>query len=78
MLDAAADDDFMELLPHLRIAFALLDPREIDRLSHMVAQRHGGDAAALVVRHDMTEQEVAANLRADRHVRETLVAEGLL
>jgi uncharacterized protein DUF5682 len=72
------DADFVELLPHLRIAFSMLDPREIDRLAHEVAGRHGGEAAALVARHDLSEAEMGANLRADRIVRETMAADGLL
>jgi hypothetical protein len=71
-------DDFAELLPHLRIAFAALDPREIDRLAHAVAARHGGSAASLVARHDITEVEVEANRRADLRVRALLAADGLL
>nr|WP_315381873.1 DUF5682 family protein [uncultured Sphingomonas sp.] len=77
-LSTLDDDGFVELLPHLRVAFAALDPREIDRLAHAVAERHGGDAATLVVRHDLPEAEVAANLRADARVREMLEADGLL
>lgn len=72
------DPDFVELLPHLRMAFARLDPREIDRLAHAVADRNGGDAAAIVVRHDLTEAEMTANLRADALVRAALTADGLL
>ncbi|RZF60530.1 hypothetical protein EWE75_22625 [Sphingomonas populi] len=78
VLSALDDGGFVELLPHLRMAFAALDPREIDRLAHAVAGRHGGDAAALIVRHDLPEAEVAANLRADARVREMLEADGLL
>lgn len=77
-LSALDDGEFVELLPHLRLAFAALDPREIDRLAQAVAQRHGGSAAALLVRHDLPEAELAANLRADARVRATLAAEGLL
>jgi hypothetical protein len=78
VLSALDDGGFVAVLPHLRMAFAALDPREIDRLAHAVAERHGGDAAALVVRHDLPEAEVAANLRADARVREMLEADGLL
>ncbi len=77
-LSALDEDGFVELLPHLRMAFAALDPREVDRLAHAVAERHGGDAATLVVRHDLPEAEMAANLRADARVREMLELDGLL
>jgi hypothetical protein len=78
VLAALDDTGFVELLPPLRMAFASLDPREIDRLAHAVAGRHGGDAAALVVRHELPEAEVAANLRADARVRAILESDGLL
>lgn len=77
-LSALDDVGFVELLPHLRMAFAALDPREIDRLAHAVAVRHGGDGAGLIVHHDLPESEMVANLRADARVREALEADGLL
>ena len=77
LLAGLSDADFVDLLPHLRLALARLDPREIDRFAHAVAARHGIDAAALVMAQSLSETETAANLRADRAVAEMLVAEGL-
>lgn len=77
LLGRLSDADFIELLPHLRLALARLDPREIDRLAHAVAARHSIDAASLVVAHQVTEAELADNLRADRLVAEMLASEGL-
>lgn len=77
VLAGLSDTDFIELLPHLRLAFARLDPREIDRLAHAVAARRNIDAAALLMVHTLPEAEVAANIRADRIVAEMLAAEGL-
>lgn len=77
VLGSLDDDGFVDLLPHLRLAFARLDPREIDRLAHAVAERHGASAADLVVAHDISAGEMAANLRADREVAALLAAEGL-
>lgn len=71
------DDDFAALLPHLRIAFNRLDPREIDRLAQEVAGAHGGDAAALTGSLDVSAAELDFNLRADRDVAEMLKTEGL-
>ena len=71
------DEDFSALLPHLRIAFNRLDPREIDRLAQEVAGAHGGDAAALSGSLDVSAAELDFNLRADRIVAEMLKTEGL-
>lgn len=77
LLAGLSDADFVDLLPHLRLALTRLDPREIDRFAHAVAARHGIDAASLVMAQALSETETAANLRADRAVAEMLVAEGL-
>lgn len=78
VLEQADDADFLALLPHLRMAFSALDPREIDRLAQLVARRHDGNVADLVARHDLSAAELDANLRANGLVRDMLVAEGLL
>ncbi|MGI9333392.1 MAG: DUF5682 family protein, partial [Gammaproteobacteria bacterium] len=41
------EDDFIALLPDLRLAFAELDPRETDRLARQIAGRHGVSALSL-------------------------------
>ena len=71
------EDGFIELLPHLRLAFARLDPREIDRLAQAVGERHRVDAEALVAVHDIPARELEDNLRADRAVAAMLVRDGL-
>ena len=77
ILAGLSDEDFLDLLPHLRIAFAQLDPREIDRLAFVVAGRHGADAASLVAAHAIPIADYEANLRADRAVAALLLADGL-
>jgi len=77
ILGALGDEEFLDLLPHLRIAFAQLDPREIDRLAFVVAGRHGADAATLVAAHAIPPADYEANLRADRAVAALLLADGL-
>jgi len=77
ILAALGDEEFLDLLPHLRIAFAQLDPREIDRLAFVVAGRHGADAATLVAAHAIPPADYEANLRADRAVAALLLADGL-
>jgi hypothetical protein len=64
---AEADHDgFIDLLPHLRLALSPLDPREIDRLAHSVADRHGADAAQLSTSAPIDEAELLRNLDLDR------------
>ncbi len=76
LLDA---DRFTEMLPHLRLAFAALDPRETDRLARGVADRHGVEAGAVAgaVRYDVGAEEVAANLALSQRLVEQLRADGL-
>jgi Family of unknown function (DUF5682) len=71
------DDGFVELLPHLRLAFARLDPREIDRLAQAVGERHRVETQALVAVHDVAARELDDNLRADRAVAAMLATDGL-
>jgi hypothetical protein len=78
VLEQADDADFVALLPHMRMAFSALDPREIDRLAQSVARRHDGNVADLVARHELSAAELDANLRADGLVRDMLAAEDLL
>ena len=78
VLAGVDEDGFVALLPHLRLAFAALDPRDIDRLAHEVGARHGVGASALLPTLDITPHELEANLAADRQVRALLAADGLL
>ena len=72
-------DRFTEMLPHLRLAFAALDPRETDRLARAVADQHGVEAGAVagVVRYDVGAEEVAANLALSERLVEQLRSDGL-
>ena len=76
-LESLSDEGFVELLPHLRLAFAELDPREIDRLAATVGERHGLDPSGLVAVHEFSADELESNLRADRDLAAMLAAEGL-
>ena len=72
-------DRFTEMLPHLRLAFAALDPRETDRLARAVADQHGVEAGAVAgaVRYDVGAEEVAANLALSERLVEQLRSDGL-
>jgi hypothetical protein len=71
------DDGFVALLPHLRLAFGQLDPREIDRLAQLIAERRGGAATDLAGNFSIPESEIAAMLAVDRGVARELALAGL-
>lgn len=72
------DEEFIALVPHLRLALMPLDPRDIDRLSAMVAQRLGISEDRLQSQVPISEAEAMANLRLDRAMAAKLKAEGVL
>jgi hypothetical protein len=72
-----SDATFLRALPDLRLAFADLTPRETDRVAEIVAAQHGGVRPDVGVRHDVSEQAVAANLALSQLVAETLERDGL-
>jgi len=77
VVSGADEDDFLSLLPHLRLALMPLDPREIDRLAEEVASRIGispDNLAALVM---IPEAEMTANLALDRALGELLEQDGM-
>lgn len=73
-LDDAA---FHALLPHLRLALMPLDPREVDRLAEEVATRIGARPEQLAVRVEISEAELALNLRLDRELAGVLARDGV-
>ncbi len=75
---AAVDDAaFLEILPHLRLALSPLDPREIDRLAHAVADRHQVDAARMIVSAPIGEDALLRNLDLDRALAAQLALDGV-
>lgn len=71
------DDQFLQALPDLRLAFSGLTPRETDRVAEVVAALHGGVRPLTGVRRDVDEQTVAAHLAASRLVAGLLERDGL-
>ncbi len=73
-----SDDDFIARLPHLRLAFADLAPRETDLVADQVAQLNGGEGReCLVATSRRSEAEMLAALHLDAAVRQTLRDDGL-
>jgi hypothetical protein len=73
------DRQFIAQLPHLRLAFAALNPRETDAVAALVAQGHGLAATALPTRQNLgvSDADLATGLDLDRRLRESLKADGL-
>lgn len=71
------EDDFLSLLPYLRLALMPLDPREVDRLAEEVAARLGANPGMLAVDVGISEQELDENLRLDRELADILARDGL-
>lgn len=77
VVSEADEDEFIALLPHLRLALMPLDPRDIDRLSGMVAERLGISRDALQSLVAISEAEAMDNLALDRALDEKLRMEGV-
>lgn len=65
------DDDFLRVLPELRLAFSDLTPRETLQVASRVAQLRGGDLGPLAFP-DFTSSDVEAGLAIEREVRAIL------
>lgn len=78
VISGAEEEEFIALLPHLRLALMPLDPRDIDRLSAMVARKLGIASDALQSLLAISEAEVMANLSLDRAMAAKLANEGLV
>jgi hypothetical protein len=77
VIETIEGEAFTELLPHLRLCFSLLDPRDIDRLARMIAEKKGGSAAALVADFGVSQAEQAANQALDQRLKQLLLEDGL-
>jgi hypothetical protein len=77
VLRAWREDAFVAALPELRLAFAGLTPRETDRVAEAVAGLTGAARLVVDARHDVTEDELHANLGLTTAVLEALRGDGL-
>lgn len=79
ILGGLDDEEFITLLPHLRLAFAGLDPRETDKLALTIADRHGISAQSLAapVSYDLTAEEMQRNLELSTELARQLAEDGL-
>ena len=72
-----SEEDFLTLLPHLRLALTALNPRETDRLAEWVADLLGGSAMALTTTTEASEADLARALNIEARLRDSLAADGL-
>ncbi len=79
ILAALDEDEFVELLPHVRLAFAALDPRETDRVAERLAERYGAAAAEAVgaVAYGVDEEGMRRNLELARAFERAIEDDGL-
>ena len=77
LLDAWHEEEFLERLPHLRLAFADLTPRETDRVAGVIAGLHGGEKLGPLADPGLSEQEMLTALRLDLTVRKAVEEDGL-
>lgn len=72
LLDGWDEEEFLLALPELRLAFADLTPREIDKVAEAVAQMHGQADLGELVHHETTEQDLALHVRISQAVAAAL------
>jgi hypothetical protein len=77
LLRSWSDDEFVGCLPHLRLAFAGLNPRETDQVGAVVAGLHGVGDLGRLVHYELTEQDVLLAARVNQQVRAALARDGL-
>jgi hypothetical protein len=72
LFQAWDEEEFVSALPELRLAFSHLTPRETDRVAGLVAGLHGQKDLGELIHHQVTEQELAINVRLSGAVTEWL------
>lgn len=71
------EEQFVALLPELRLAFSTMTPKETDRIADAVAHLHGVDTLGSLVNYDAGEEQLAANLAVSRTLQQIVAADGL-
>jgi len=71
------DEQFVKMLPLLRLALADLTPRETDKVARKVATVIGAESLSPAYVPDVTSEEMLRAVEVDRLVRAALAADGL-
>ncbi len=72
-----SEDEFIQQLPNMRLAFADLTPRECNRVAHEVSEHLGGISVDTIQNRNITEYEMLVALEVNRRVLESLKQDGL-
>lgn len=76
-LCALDETDFLDLLPHLRLAFTALNPRDTDRLAGELARIHGVQTGSLLKTPKATEADLRRALEIERGLLASLAGDKL-
>lgn len=71
------DDEFLKVLPDLRLAFADLIPRETDKVATIAAQLHGHSDLGSLLHRSLSERDLQLGLQMNRSVEEAIVQDYL-
>ena len=74
---AVSEEEFMELLPKLRMAFAYFTPREIDRIAAMAAGLHGKGGQDILERIEVYPDWYAYGKELDDYVKGRMEAKSV-
>ncbi len=77
LLGSWSEDEFIERIPHLRMAFADLTPKETDQVAAVVAASCGGEKLGSLHRTEATEADMLFAVRINAAVGRSLVEDGL-
>jgi len=67
-----SEEEFMELLPELRMAFTYFTPREIDKIAAMAAALHGKKGEDLLNRKEILPEWYSYGKEIDTYIREAM------
>jgi hypothetical protein len=70
-------DQFVRMLPLLRLALADLTPRETDKIARQIAAMLGAESLRVSYQPDVSSDEMLRGVAVDAAVRAALTADGL-
>lgn len=71
------EDEFLERLPHLRVAFAGLTPRETDRVAKVVSGLHGGEVVPWLGVGGLSAGDAVTYARIESELVRVMTSDGL-
>ncbi len=78
LLTGMSDSEFLELLPHIRLAFTALNPREADKLAGLLADVHGGRITDFMGQSSsLTAEDLDRGIQLERVLQASIQADDL-